>query len=115
MELEALPQVLHVVVVELDHGPEPKPGSIDDAGVVELVEVHDVAALNQAGDHSQVYLEAGGKRQRRRFVHELGEFLLKLNVDVQGAVKEPRPGAASSVLGDRVLRGPLDLGVAGEP
>ena len=52
--------------LELDGRAEAEPGAVDDAGVVELVEVDDVAAPDQAGDDAEVRLEAGGEGQRRR-------------------------------------------------
>jgi hypothetical protein len=59
--LELLLEVRHVVVAELVAAAEPEATPIDDAGVIEAVEERDVRAVEQARQHSQVDLVAGGE------------------------------------------------------
>src|SRR5690606_9456566 len=66
-----------------------EPGAIDDAGVIQLVEVDSLTPADQAGDHAQVGPIAGGEDQGALLAEELGEGGLKLLVEVEGAVEEP--------------------------
>ena len=99
-------QIVDVVVAELADVAEGEPRAVDDAGVVLLVEVDRVALADEAGDHAEVHLEAGGEDERGVLSHELGQPLLELDVEVERAVQEAAAGAAGSVLPDRVDRPP---------
>jgi hypothetical protein len=111
-DLELLLEVCHVVVLVLVVLAEAETTAVDDAGVVEVVEDGDVAASQQRGEHAEIHLEAGGEGERGVALHELGDLLLELDVDVEGAIEQPRPGGARAVHGDRHGGGLLHVGVA---
>src|SRR5690606_22624421 len=71
--------------------------AIDYAGVVELVEVRDVAAPDEGGDDAEVGLVPSTEDQCRLFVEEPGESFLELLVQIEGAVEETAPGTAATV------------------
>jgi hypothetical protein len=56
--------------------------------VVEVIEEHEVMATEQAGEHTQVYLETGGEDQRGLTPHERREAILELHMDVEGAIQQ---------------------------
>ena len=56
----------------------------------------------------------GRERDAGRLLHEIGEPLLELDVDVERAVQEPAAGAARAVLPDGRDRPLLDLRVRGQ-
>jgi len=81
-------EVVHVVVAELQGLREAEPHAVDDRGVVHGVEERHVVATEQAGEHAQIDLEAGGEDQRSLTLHERREAVLELHVDVEGAVEQ---------------------------
>ena len=113
--LICLRKVRCVVVLELPDVAEREARAVDDARVVLLVEIDDVALADETGDRAQVHLEAGGEGDGRVLAHEVGEPLLEPHVDIEGAVQEPRAGAARSVFPDGGDRRLLHPGVVGQP
>ena len=88
---------------------------VDDAGVVLLVEIDRVAAIEQAGDGAEVHLEARREGDRRRLADEPRQLLLQRLVQGEGPVQQPAPRASGAVAVDRLDRGLLHLGMIGEP
>ena len=86
---EAPTEVVDVVVVELHHRAEPEPRAVDDAGVVELVDVDHVAALDQGGDHPEVDLEACTETKGGFLFYKFCKFLFKFNMYIKCAVQKP--------------------------
>ena len=82
--------------------------------MVELVEQDDLAAADQAGDEAEVGLVAGGEDEAGFLAEELGEVVLQLLVQVEGAVQEAAAGAAGAVLMERLLGRLEDLRVVRE-
>ena len=89
-------------------------GAVDDAGVVVLVQDHDIAAADQGADGAQVDLHAGREDQRCFLAHPLGQLALQLLVHLQGAVQEARAGATGAVAVDGVDGCLAHLGVGGQ-
>jgi hypothetical protein len=112
--LELLLQVVHVVVAILEVLAEAEAAAVDDAGVVQAVEERQVAAFEQAGQDAQVDLETGGEHEHGFALHELGQSLLELHVDVQGSVEQSRSGTAGAVVSQGLGCGLLDLRVVGQ-
>ena len=108
-------EVFHVVVLELDHLGEAETRAVDDAGVIQCIEEDHVLATEEAAQHSEVHLEAGGEGERGLALHERGETILELDVEVERAVQEAGAGAARAVALDGLDGGRLDLGVVGQP
>ncbi len=73
-------------MTELAHVAEGEARAVDDAGVILLVEIDPVALADQAGNGSQIHLEARGKGHGGFLPHERGQALLELDVEVQRAV-----------------------------
>ena len=71
------PQLGRIVVGKLADLRKGEAGAVDDAGVVLLVEIDGVTAIEQAGDGAQVHLEPGGEGHRRRLADEPRQLLLE--------------------------------------
>jgi hypothetical protein len=112
--LHLAPQVGHVVVAELADLAEGEPRSVDDAGMVLLVEVDGVSLSDQAGDRAQVDLESGGEHDGRVLADELRQAPLELDVQVERPIQEAAAGAAGAVLADRGDGRLLHPGVVGQ-
>jgi hypothetical protein len=65
--------------------------------VIELVEVHQVAAADEPADEAQIGLVAGREDQAVLLAQEQRQRGLELAMEVEGAVQEPAPGAARTV------------------
>ena len=89
-------------------------GAVDDRGVVELVEVDDVAPADQPGDEAEVGGIAGREDEAGFLAQELGEGALELLVEVERAVQEPAAGAARAVPAERPAGGLEHLRVVGQ-
>ena len=86
--LEHALEAVHVVVEVADHLCVRELGPVVDAGVV-LAVADDVIAFGADGaEDSEVALEAGGECHRGFLVQEGREFLLEIEVQVQGSVEE---------------------------
>ena len=82
--------------------------------MVALVGDHAIAPAHQAAYDAQVDLKPGGVQQHGFLAHQVGQFLLQLQVDVQRAVQEPGASATGAVLVHGSLGGQFDLGVVGQ-
>jgi hypothetical protein len=111
---ELLGEIFHVVVAVLVAAPEAEAAAVDDARVVEAIEKGDVVALEQARQHTEIDLVAGGEGQHRFAAHELRQALLELYVDVERTVEEARSGTTRAVHGEAGGRGFFYSGVVGE-
>ena len=84
---------------------------IDDAGMDEPIQNHDVPSAGQGADGSQGGGVTGGKAQRGRGAFEGGERLLELVVGRQRTADQPRGARAGPVLLDglagRLFKGGL--------
>ena len=89
--------------------------AFDNARVVALVREDIFAFADQRADDPQVGLETGAVEQHGLLVHQLGQRLLELQVDIQGPVQEARAGTTGTVLLDRRFRRLFDLRVIGQP
>ena len=83
-------QVRRVAVLELLDVPEGQPRAVDDAGVVLLVEIRDVASAEQGRDRAEVDLKPGAVKENGLLPHQPRQFLLQLQVNVERAVQEAR-------------------------
>ena len=89
-------------------------GAGDERVVGVLVEDRVVLAPEQAGDRAHVGDVAGGEHERGLTAVEVGELLLELAVEVEGAVEEAGAGDAGAVLLGGPLRRLDHLRVVGE-
>ena len=85
-------------------------GAVDDRGVVQLVEVDDLAPADQTGDQAEVGRVAGRKDEAGFLAEEFGQRRLELLVEVERAVQEPAAGAARAVALQRRLAASRTLG-----
>ena len=85
------------------HRAEREACAVHDAGMVQLVREKVVVTADQRGDHAEVRLETRREDQRRLLVHEPGEALLQLLVQVQRAVQEAAARAPAAILVQRLL------------
>ena len=95
--LELQREVRHVVMVEPLALAERQLGAVDDAGVIELVEIDRLVARQESGDEPEIGAIPGGEDHARFLAEELGERTLQLLVQVEGPVQESRAGAARAV------------------
>ena len=73
----------HVGVIESLGLAERQLGAVDDAGVIELVEVDGLVAAENPGDQAEVGAVAGGKDDARLLAKELGKGGFELFVQVE--------------------------------
>src|SRR4029453_18911277 len=81
------------------------PRCVENAGMVELVEDHGIAAVRERGDDAEVGLISGREDERRLLADKGGELGLELLVQIERAVQQTAAGAAGSI----APRGPFGL------
>ena len=108
-------EVAHVIVLVFHGLSEAQADTVDDRGVIHVVEEGQILAADQAGQDAEIDLETRCEGERGFDVHEGGEPLFELDMDIESAVEQPGARAAGSVTEDRRRRGFLDGGVAGQP
>ena len=93
---------------------EGQPRAVDDARVVLLVEVDDVAVADEARDRAEVDLEAGGEGDGRLLPHEVREPLLELAVRSSVPFRKRLPAQPVPYRRMRLDGGLLDPRIVGE-
>src|SRR5690606_11341707 len=81
-------QTGQVAVIEPDDIPEGHPPAVHDARVIELVEVHAIAAADERVDDGEVALIARAEDERGLLADEAREARLEPLVQVEVAVQE---------------------------
>ncbi len=115
LRLQLASQTFQITVFEPRHLAVRQPAAVDDAGVVQLVQVDLVVPTHQRPDDAQVRLVARAEHQRRFGADELRQPHLQPLVQVRIAVQESTARTAAAVFLERSL-GRLDYaGVVGEP
>ncbi len=112
--LQALFQLRHVAVAIAQHFAVGQLAPGVDAGVVLPVTDHIVVPPHQGGDNAHVGLEPGAEGHHPRLPQEPRQLRLQLQMHLQRAVEEPRPGAPGAVLLQRPDAGLDDLRVRGQ-
>ncbi len=101
-------EVLHVVVPEPDEPGAGKAAAVHDGCMIELVADDGVVASDDAGDGGDVGRVAAGEGDGGLSALEARQLRLELPMDGQRAREEPRAMSTGAVVGDGVLRGPID-------
>ncbi len=89
-------------------------GSVEEAGVVELVGDDAVARSGEGGQDGEIGHEAGGEEEGGLGLLEAGEGGFELVMEFHGAGDEARGAGAHAVAGEGVACGVDDGGVGGE-
>ena len=105
---------LHVAVPVLAWGGEREPPPLNDGGMVQLVADDIILSPGDARHHAQVHLKSGGVDHHLLLAYPLGQLVLQLQVQVDGAVEETRPGAPRAILTGGIHRGLYHARVVGE-
>src|SRR5438552_18213108 len=71
---------------------------VDDAGVVELVEIDRIPLADEARERPEIDLVPSGECHGGRLAHELRQAFFQSHVQVESAVQESATRAARSIL-----------------
>lgn len=112
--LEDTLEVLDVVVLVFVGCGESDLFAFHDGGVVTFVVDDEIVAASDTGDYARIGLETSGEEHDAVLAHELGEFVLELDVDIEGAVEERRTRTTGAVFVDSGFSSLFDFWVVGE-
>ena len=111
---EPLVQARRQVVAEGAEDTVAEPGAVDEAGVAGGIQKDGVVGLDQRGQQAHVGQVSGREHQGGLGAHPVGQLVLELAVQRQGAVHQAAAGTAGPVPLDGLDGRPLDPFVAGQ-
>ena len=107
-------KVGHVVVAVFLRAGKGDELALHDAGVHALVIEEVIATADHVGNDAAVGQETSREEHHAVLAEELGQLVLQLYVDVEGAVEERRAGATGAVLVNGALGGLFQTRVVGQ-